>query len=113
VIGSILFTLTFWTGIILLFFLSGYHFWLTLLFVIIIYIFGVGKAWLRLNAVKLVLSKYQKELKKQFLPQILFWTISPFLYLYNNVLAVFSRKIIWRGIEYKLESAHKTVIKEN
>lgn len=113
VIGSVLFTFIFWIGIVLLFFLSGFHFWLTSFFVLVIFIFGFGKAWLRLNAVRLVLRSYQKELDRQFWPQILFWTITPVLYLYNNILAILSRKIIWRGIEYKLESANKTVIKEN
>lgn len=112
VIGSIIFTFTFWMGIVLLFFATGIHFWLILFLTSIMFIFGIGKAWLRLNAVKLVLSDYKNELNKQFLPQILLWTITPFLYLYNNILAMFSRKIIWRGIEYKLESASKTFIEK-
>jgi hypothetical protein len=71
---------------------------------------GAGKAWIRLESVKLVLKGYESELNRQFIPQILLWIISPILFLYNNVLAMFSRKIVWRGIEYKLESAQKTVI---
>ncbi len=112
VIGSILFTFTFWTGIVLLVFATGIHFWLILFLTSIMFIFGIGKAWLRLNAVKLILSDYKNELNKQFLPQILLWTITPILYLYNNISAMFSRKIIWRGIEYKLESASKTFIEK-
>lgn len=110
IIGSILFTFTFFIGIILLFILSGYHFWVTLIFVLLIFILGVGKALIRLSAVKLVLSKYKKELDQQFFPQIILWVITPALYLYNDILALLSRKIIWRGIEYKLESAEKTII---
>ncbi len=113
VIGSILFTFTFWSGIVLLFFISGIHFWVVLIITGIIFAFGVGKAWLRLNAVKLVLPEYKEELKNQFIPHILFWTISPILFLYNDIMAIFSRKIVWRGIEYKLESANKTVVKTN
>ena len=70
------------------------------------------KAWIRLNAVKLVLPKYEKELNRQRLPQILLWTITPILFLYNDIIAMFSQRIIWRGIEYKLESADKTLIKD-
>lgn len=112
IIGSILFTFTFWTGFILLFFLSGIHFWITLIFTLIIFLFGVGKAWIRLNAVKLVLESYNKKLNRQFFWQITFWIISPILFLYNNLMAIISRKIVWRGIEYKLESANKTSITE-
>lgn len=109
-IGSILFIFTFWTGIILLFFVSGIHFWITLFFTFTIFLLGFIKAWVRLNAVKLVLDEYEKELNKQFLPQIMLWTISPILYLYNNLVAILSRKIIWRGIEYELKSKTETII---
>lgn len=110
IIGSLLFTFTFWSGVILLFFASGIHFYLTLLFSTAIFAFGVGKAWIRLDAVKLVLADYKKQLNRQFLPQILFWTISSILFLYNNISAIISRKIIWRDIEYELQSADKTKI---
>lgn len=110
IIGSILFTLTFWTGIILLFILSGVHFWITLFFTLVIFAFGVGKAWIRLNTVKLVFENYKDKLNKQLFWQITLWTVSPILFLYNNFMAIISRKIIWRGIEYKLESASKTTI---
>lgn len=110
VIGSILFTLIFWMGIVLLFFVSGVHLWLTLAFILIIFVLGFAKAWIRLMAVKLVLTEYDRELNRQFIPQLSLWTISPILFLYNNFLAILSRKIIWRGIEYKLESPSKTII---
>ncbi len=112
IIGSVLFVFTFWTGMLLLFFLSGIYFWITLAFVLLVFILGVGKAWIRLNAVKLVLKEYEKELRKQFLPQILLWTISPVLFLYNDIAALFSRKITWRGIRYNLKSANKTIIEK-
>lgn len=112
-IGSILFSFTFWTGFVLLFFLTGIYFWLTLFLTLIIFVLGVAKAWIRLVAVKLVLKDYKNELKRQFLPQILLWTVSPILYLFNDIMALFSRNITWRGIKYKLESANKTVIEKN
>ena len=110
IIGSILFSFIFWTGIALLYFLSGVHFWTTATFTFVIFVFGLLKAWIRLNAVKLVLTNYKNELNKQFIPHISLWIITPILFLYNNFLAILSRKIIWRGIEYKLESASKTII---
>jgi cellulose synthase/poly-beta-1,6-N-acetylglucosamine synthase-like glycosyltransferase len=109
-LGSLLFTATFWTGAALLFLLSGWHFWLTLAFLSAIFWLGFAKAWLRLTAVKLVLKDYEKKLNKQFLPHSTFWTISPILYLYNSICALFSRKILWRGIKYNLKSATETEI---
>ncbi len=110
VIGSVIFTITFWGGFALLFLVSGWHFWVTLVFVISCYISGAAKAWLRLEAVKLVLDTYQVELKRQLFWQTTIWTISPILFLYNNIRAMISKTIIWRGIKYKLKSAEETVI---
>lgn len=109
-IGSLLFTTIFWTGIGLLFFVSGGHFWLTLSFIGLIFWLGAGKAWLRLTAVKLVLKDYENELNKQFLPHLTLWTITPILYFYNCACALFSRRIVWRSIEYRLKSATETEI---
>lgn len=109
-IGSFLFIAAFWSGILLLFFLSGWHFRLTLFFIIVIFTLGTAKAWLRLSAVKLVLKEFEKELNRQFVWQITLWTISPALYFYNCLRALLSRKIVWRGIEYNLLSAHSTEI---
>ena len=108
VIGSVLFTITFWGAAGLLFFLTGIHFWIMVLFLIVVFSLGAGKAWLRLNAVKLVLKSYHAQLKKQFLPQILFWTVSPILFIYNNFRAMTSSRIVWRGIEYELKSEKET-----
>lgn len=109
-IGSFLFTATFWSGVSLLFFLVGWHFWLTLFFIIVIFALGAAKAFLRLSAVKLVLKDFKRELNRQFVWQITLWTVSPVLYFYNCFRALLSRKIIWRGIEYNLLSAHSTEI---
>lgn len=111
-IGSFVFTFAFWAGIILLFSASSFHFWLTLTFSLVIFALGAAKAHLRLKAVKLVLKDYKKELNRQFIWQITFWTISPILYFYNCFCALLSRRIVWRGIEYELQSATKTVILE-
>lgn len=108
--GAFLFTAIFWSGVLLLFFLSGWHFWLTSAFLFVIFALGAAKAWLRLSAVKLVLKDYEKELNRQFLWQITLWTISPALYFCNCFRAWLSRKIVWRGIEYNLPSPDSTEI---
>ena len=72
--------------------------------------FSVGKAWLRLKAVNLVLTKYEPELRRQFWPQITFWLITPALFFYNSFAALISRRMTWRGITYELKSPTETVI---
>jgi cellulose synthase/poly-beta-1,6-N-acetylglucosamine synthase-like glycosyltransferase len=109
-VGSLLFSWVFWTGIALLFTLSGVHFWLTLAFTMTIYTLGCGKSYLRLKAVKLILKHYEKQLNRQFLPHLMLWTITPLLYFYNCVCALLSKKIIWRGIEYRMQSATATEV---
>ena len=109
-VGSIIFTFVFWIGIALLFFLSGWHFWLTLALLLIIFAFGAAKARLRLKAVKLVLKDYENELNRQTFSHITLWTVSPILYFYNCFCALLSRRIVWRGIKYELKSPRKTVI---
>lgn len=109
-VGSILFTAVFWTNFFLLFFLSGVHFWLTLILMLTIFALGAGKALLRLKAVKLILENYETELNRQFLPHLTLWTITPILYFYNCLCALFSRKINWRGIRYELKSATETEV---
>lgn len=109
-LGSMIFSIIFWTGVTLLFTVSGVHFWLTLGFVGVIFAFGAGKSFLRLQAVKLVLKDYEKELNRQILAHLILWTVTPPIYFYNCLRALFSRKIRWRGIEYELKSATETVI---
>ncbi|MBA2493630.1 MAG: glycosyltransferase family 2 protein [Acidobacteria bacterium] len=112
-IGSFFFTAIFWTGIILLFLLAGWHFWLMLAFLSAIFALGIGKAWLRLTAVKLVLKNYENQLNKSLLPHLTLWTITPVIYFYNCLCAFFSNQIRWRGITYKLKSPNETVILQN
>jgi cellulose synthase/poly-beta-1,6-N-acetylglucosamine synthase-like glycosyltransferase len=112
-IGSFLFSLIFWTGILLLFFISGWHFGVTFLLLSVIFALGAAKAWIRFNAVKLVLKNYAKELNKSFFWQITLWIFSSLLYFYNGFCAWQSNVIRWRGITYRLESPNKTVILEN
>jgi hypothetical protein len=79
---------------------------------ILISAFSTGKAWLRLNAVKLILRDYEKDLRRQFWTQNTLWIFSPALFFYNCARALFSRKIRWRGIAYELKSPGETIIIE-
>jgi cellulose synthase/poly-beta-1,6-N-acetylglucosamine synthase-like glycosyltransferase len=71
---------------------------------------SIAKSWLRLKAVRLVLTDHDTELRKQFLPQLTLWLISPFVFLYNCIAALVSRRMVWRGTEYELVSNSQTRI---
>ena len=84
--------------------------WIGLFVLLSVAIFSIGKSWLRLYAVKLVLNEYGPELRRQFLPQIALWPVAAALFFYNSFAALLSRRITWRGIRYELKSASETVI---
>ncbi|HEV7643053.1 MAG TPA: glycosyltransferase family 2 protein [Pyrinomonadaceae bacterium] len=112
--GSFVFNTVFISGILLM--ISGAAFWqrlLALVALVLASLFSIGKSWLRLNAVKLVLNGYEKDLKKQFWTQNTLWIISPALFFYNCAAALVSRKIVWRGITYELKSPQETLIHSN
>ncbi len=88
----------------------GASFWFPLMTILLVSIFSIGKSWLRLNAVRLVLTDYKRELNRQFWTQNTLWILTPLLFFYNSVCALISRKIIWRGIRYELKSPTETVI---
>lgn len=77
---------------------------------LIVSICSTGKAWLRLKAVRLVLDEYEKPLAKQAWTQNSLWILTPAIFLYNAVIAGFSRRMTWRGITYELKSPTETVI---
>lgn len=77
---------------------------------LLVTVFSVGKAWLRLNAIKLVLPQYRAALDRQFWTQNTLWILSPTVFLINCVVAQFSRRINWRGTVYELKSPSETVI---
>lgn len=109
-IGSGLFNLVMLASFLLLIF--GISFWFPLITIFIVSIFSIGKSWLRLNAVKLVLKDYERELNKQFWTQNTLWLFAPPLFFYNCVCALLSRKIVWRGIKYELKSPNETIVIE-
>lgn len=72
--------------------------------------FSIGKSWLRLKAVRLVLIKNENELRKQFLTQNTLWLLTPAIFFYNSIAALLSRRMTWRGTVYELKSPTETVI---
>ncbi len=109
-IGAGLFNLVWIWGILNLIFYTAnsFAFWFSLVALMSILIFSIGKSWLRLNSVKLILKNYEYELKKQFWTQNTFWIFSPALFFYNAFCALLSREILWRGIKYHLISSSET-----
>ena len=72
--------------------------------------FSVGKSWLRLKAVRLALTAYDRELRRQMFPQVSLWTLTPAIFFYNSFLAWISRRVVWRGTTYELVSPTETRI---
>ncbi|MGE3467899.1 MAG: hypothetical protein AB7J13_13325, partial [Pyrinomonadaceae bacterium] len=77
---------------------------------VLVTVFSVGKFWLRLNAVRLILTHYDDELRRQYWTQCTLWLLSPAIFLYNSAAALVSRRLTWRGITYELKSPTETVI---
>ncbi len=71
---------------------------------------SIGKASLRLKAVKLVLKDFGPEIERQFWTQNSLWLLTPALFFYNSFAALISRKTRWRGINYHMISPTKTEI---
>ena len=111
-VGGAIFTTVFYSLFILIVWraFKGDSFWLPLAFLLLIFVLGAAKSWLRLKAVKLILTNYERELKKSFWAQIFLFPLAPPIFLYNTICAAFSRQIVWRGIKYELKSPTETVI---
>ncbi len=111
-IGSLLFVLVFFGGIVVVSTraLLGLSFWLPLLLLCLIFVLGALKAYIRLRSVQLQLAKYSRELSRTLTAHLVLWPIASALFLYNSIAAIFSREIEWRGIRYELKSPTEAVI---
>jgi ceramide glucosyltransferase len=103
-LGSALFSIAFFAGLILI----GVHprSSAAYTFPVIIFTLGAAKSFIRFRAVSTVLKTSRRDL----LAHILLWPFASLLYLYNAVAAGFSRRIKWRGITYELKSPTEAVI---
>ncbi len=73
---------------------------------LIIFTLGAAKSLIRFRAVSKVLKTSQLDL----VAHIFLWPFASLLYLYNAIVAGFSRRIKWRGITYELKSPTEAVI---
>lgn len=111
-LGSALFAIAFFGGIVLLAtrVLFGQSFWLVLSALAVIFALGAAKGFIRWRAVSIPLAEYRTELRRDLAAHIFLWPFASLLYLYNAVVAAFSRRITWRGITYNLLSPNEAVI---
>lgn len=111
-IGSLLFVIVFFGGIVLVSLRGflGLSFGLPLSLLVVIFVLGAAKGYIRLRAVQTPLAKYKRELNRTLLAHLLLWPITSALFLYNCIAAMFSRRIKWRGIKYELKSPTEAVI---
>ena len=111
-LGSSLFALAFFGGIVLLLsrILLGRSFVLTLAFLVVIFALGAAKGFMRWRAVSIPLARYRSALRRDLLAHVCLWPFASLLYLYNAIVAGLSRRITWRGITYSLLSPNEAVI---
>jgi len=81
---------------------------LVLLFVIAL---GTAKAALRFRAVDLALNTIVMD-HWQHIFHLTLWLLTPFLFLLNSAVALFSRRVRWRGITYEMVSPNETRVLE-
>ena len=111
-LGSALFAIAFFGGIVLLsvrVFL-GQSFWLLLTFLVVIFALGAAKGFIRWRAISSPLARYRSALRHDLAAHIFLWPFASLVYLYNAIVAGFSRRITWRGITYNLRSPTEAVI---
>ena len=103
-LGSSLFTIAFFGGLILI----GFHprSPAAYIFTLIIFTLGAAKSVIRFRAVSSVLRTSRRDL----IAHVFLWPIASLVYLYNAIVAGFSRRLKWRGITYELKSPNEAVI---
>ena len=111
-LGSALFAIAFFGGIVLLLvrLWRGQSFAVLLSMLVLIFALGAAKSFVRWRAVNIPLVKYRSELRRDLAAHIFLWPFASLLYLYNAIVAAFSRRITWRGITYSLLSPNEAVI---
>lgn len=97
-------------ALIIVFAAKDIPFLIPLLSLAAVFILGSAKAYVRWAAVCIPLTHYQREMRKSLAAHLLLWPIAALLFLYNALVAMFSRTIRWRGISYELKSATEAVI---
>jgi cellulose synthase/poly-beta-1,6-N-acetylglucosamine synthase-like glycosyltransferase len=111
-IGSLLFCAVFFGGLAIVIArgTQGLSYIVPLVMVLLIYVLGAAKAYIRLRAVSTALMDCRKQLLKSFPTHIVLWPVASLLFLINAIAAAGSRRIRWRGITYDLKSPNEAVI---
>jgi ceramide glucosyltransferase len=111
-LGSSMFTIAFFGGIALCLasLIKGLSFVIPATFVLVMFVLGSLKSYIRWKTVNLPLQQYKLELRQDMWAHLLFWPLASALYLYNAIVAGFSRRINWRGITYELKTPTEAVI---
>lgn len=111
-VGSAIFVLVFFGGI--LFVASrvalGFSFATPLVLLLIIYAMGAMKSHLRFRAVSMIVASEGQRSVSATIAHVTLWPWASALYLYNAIAAACSNRITWRGITYELKSPTETVI---
>ncbi|HYE12857.1 MAG TPA: glycosyltransferase family 2 protein, partial [Pyrinomonadaceae bacterium] len=89
---------------------AGLTFAWPLFAVFAIFLLGVWKVFFRLRAAALVLEGHHARLRAGVWAHLLLWPLTALLFLYNALAAARSRRIVWRGIAYRLKSPTETEI---
>ena len=109
--GSVLFNAVMIAALLIaIFALETVPFYASLGTIFIVTVCSTGKAWIRLNAAKLVLTDRRQALEKQFWTQNTLWLFTPAIFMFNSIAAGLSRRMTWRGTVYELKSPTETVI---
>lgn len=72
---------------------------------------SIGKAWLRSQAIRLVLPSAASE--RQSVCEMALTLFTPFIFLVNCIAALFSATIIWRGTEYTMIASDRTKLRRD
>jgi len=111
-LGGFLFFLTFFGGIGLLVLraFTGRPFLTLFAVLLLMFLLGAAKSFIRWRVIRIPLRTYRGLLNRDLPGQIVLWPFASLLYLYNSIVAGFSRRIVWRGITYELKSPTEAVI---
>ena len=103
-LGSGLFTIVFFGGLLLVSRLS------VVVILAVLFLLGAAKSFIRWRAISVPLAEHRSKLNRDLWAHIVLWPFASLLYFYNTVVAGFSRRIKWRGITYELKSSTEAVI---
>ena len=114
-LGSALFTIVMvWTFMILIFSARNDITVLAALVTLtLVTFFSIGKSLLRLKAVRLVLTDHAASLRRQAIPHMTLWLLTPPLFFYNCLCAWVSKRVTWRGTKYEMTSPTATRVVES